>query len=145
MFTFKQIDTPLEKMWAKNRTRAIICEDTQGIIAYDNQKFAACALFDSFTVESCNVHLAIINPFVLRHGFLNAVCDHVFDVCKRERIFGLVPSDNRKALKFNKHIGMTEMHTIKDAIKKDVHYVVMQMNKKDCVWRSNPATNKEAA
>ena len=131
MFTFKQIDTSLEKMWAKNRTRAIICEDTQGIIAYDDEKFAACALFDSFTVECCNVHLAIVN--------------YLFGVCKRERIFGLVPSDNAKAIKFNKHIGWKEMHTIDDAIEENVGYIVMRMDKKDCQWFSDEVIKEEAA
>jgi hypothetical protein len=145
MFTFKQIDTSLEKMWAKNRTRAIICEDTQGIIAYDDEKFAACALFDSFTVECCNVHLAIVNPFVLRHRFLNEVGDYLFNVCKRERIFGLVPSDNAKAIKFNKHIGWKEMYTIDDAIKENVGYIVMRMDKQDCQWLDDEAIKEEAA
>jgi RimJ/RimL family protein N-acetyltransferase len=131
---FKLIDTQEEKAWAKAKTHAIICEDTQGIMAYDGDKFVACAIFDSFTVDACNVHWAIDNPFVLRRGFLTAICDYLFNVRGRERIFGLIPSDNKKALKLDAHIGMEEVARIPDAFAKGVDYIVMRMDKSDCRW-----------
>jgi RimJ/RimL family protein N-acetyltransferase len=134
LISFKLIDNDLEKLWAKNRTHAIICEDTQGIMAYDDEKFVACAIFDSFTVDACNVHWAITNPFVLRRGFLPAICDYLFNIRGRERIFGLVPSDNQKALRLDTHIGMREVARIPDAFSKGVDYIVMRMDKSDCQW-----------
>jgi RimJ/RimL family protein N-acetyltransferase len=143
MIHFKLIDDDFEKLWAKNRTRAILCEDTQGIMAYDDKKFVACAIFDSFTVDACNVHWAITNPFVLRRGFLTEICDYLFNTRGRERIFGLVPSDNRKALKLDAHIGMREVARVPDAYAKGVDYIVMRMDKSDCRWLSKEL--KEAA
>jgi RimJ/RimL family protein N-acetyltransferase len=144
MILFKIIETADEKAWAKAKTQAIICEDTQGIIAYDEKKFVACAIFDSFTVDACNVHWAIDNPFVLRHGFLSAICNHLFNERGRERIFGLIPSDNAKALKLDAHIGMRQVAVVPDAYAKGVDYIVMRMDKADCRWLA-PELKEEAA
>jgi RimJ/RimL family protein N-acetyltransferase len=104
-------------------------------VAYDEDGvIQAIAVFDSFTVDACSVHFAIDNPFVIRHGFLHEIARHLFIDCGRERIFGLVPSDNEKALKLDQHIGMEPVARIPDAMKRGVDYVVMRMNKEDCRW-----------
>jgi RimJ/RimL family protein N-acetyltransferase len=144
MMIFKVIDNDIERQWAKDKTHAIICEDSQGVMAYDGEKFVACAIFDSFTVDACNVHWAIDNPFVLRHGFLNAICEHIFNNLGRDRIFGLVPSDNKKAIKLDLHIGMECVATVPDAFAKGVDYIVMRMDKENCRWLTKPHEQKAA-
>ena len=109
---------------------------------YDNDIIQAIAVFDSFTVDACSVHFAIDNPFVIKHGFLNEIARHLFIQCGRKRIFGLVPSNNEKALKLDKHIGMEEVARIPDAVKEGVDYIVMRMDKESCRWIEQ---NKEAA
>ena len=132
---FRALLSKEEWAWGKQRARPIRCEDSQGLVAYDeNGVIQAIAVFDSFTVDACSVHFAIDNPFVIRHGFLHEIARHLFINCGRERIFGLVPSDNQKALKLDQHIGMVPVARIPDAMKRGVDYVVLCMKKEDCRW-----------
>ena len=68
----------------------------------------------------------------LRHGLLEEIARHVYLDCGRERIFGLVPSNNNKALKLNKHIGMSEVARIPNGVMTGVDYVIMCLEKADC-------------
>jgi RimJ/RimL family protein N-acetyltransferase len=144
MIQIKPITDEIEALWARMRTRAKVCEDTEGLVAYDDKKIVACAVFDSFTVDACNVHWCIANPFVLRHGFITAICDYAFHERGRERIFGLVPSDNPKALKLDTHIGMHEVARIPDAYAKGIDYIILRMDKSECRWLSDIPEEKAA-
>jgi RimJ/RimL family protein N-acetyltransferase len=139
----KPLDKQYEWAWLQNLCKAIQCEDSQGIIALDGGKIVAGAVFDSFGPDACNVHWAIAKPMVLRHGFIEAICHHLFITCDRKRIFGLVPSTNERALKLDKHIGMTEVARIPHAMGEGVDYIVLTMTKADCLWL--PEELREAA
>jgi hypothetical protein len=137
---FKPLTENYEFAWMDKRARPIRCEDTQGIMAYDDHgKIIACAVFDQFTVDSCYVHLAIDNPLCIRAGFLNEIAAHLFITCDIKRVFGLVPSNNRKALNFDLKIGFTEVARIPDGFETGVDYSVMCMNKEDCRWLEQPS------
>jgi len=111
------------------------CEDSQGIVAYDdNNKIVAMAVFDGFTVDSCHAHVAITNPLVIRSGFLHEVFCHLFYTCGLKRVFGLVPTNNEKALKFDVKIGFTEVARVPDGFETGVDYAVVRMDKEDCRW-----------
>ena len=132
--TFSPMLAKHEWAWIKNRAHIIGCEDSQGIVAYRGERIVAACVADSFTVNACNVHMAIDDPFVIRSGFLSEIARHLFINCDRRRIFGLVPSNNEKALKLDKHIGFTEIAVIPDALADGVDYVVLRMDKEDCPW-----------
>ena len=68
---------------------------------------------------------------VLRHGFKEETFDYVFETCDRGIVYGLTPSDNEKALKFNKHIGLVELYRMKDAHKIGVDLVLQEIRKED--------------
>ena len=125
MIMFRRLTEPYDWDWFAKRTHTIACADSQGIVAYDKKGVVhgVCVL-DSFTVDACSVHLAIDNPFVIRHGFLNEIALHAFITCGRKRLFGLVPSTNEKARKLDEHIGM-------------------RLDKADCRWL--PQELREAA
>ncbi len=141
--------TDLDWLWIKARAKPIRCEDTQGIMAYEGESgkvLAGCAL-DSFTVTSCLSHMAIDNPNVLRHGFLQALAWHIFVTCGRTNVMGIVPSTNDRALKFNRHIGFREVSRIPDGYDVGIDYVVMQMTRDECKWLevSNGAECRQVA
>jgi hypothetical protein len=120
-----------------NLCHMIRCEDSQGIVGYDGKGDIKCgAIFDSWTVDACSAHFAITNPFVIRAGFLHECFRHLFIESGRERVFGLVPSTNAKALKLDKHLGFTEVARIPDAIADGVDYIVIRLDKRDCRWIS---------
>jgi hypothetical protein len=132
---FARLTTQEEWLWFKEKTHVIRCEDTQGIVAYsETGKILAVCVADSFSPDSCNVHMAIDNPIVIKHGFLHAIGHHMFNVCGRSHIFGLVPANNTRALKFDKHIGFSEVARIPDGVGTGTDYVVLRMDKADCPW-----------
>jgi hypothetical protein len=100
----------------------------------DTGEIKAAAVFDSFTASSCNIHLAIESPIVLRYGFLEAVAHEVFINRNRKRIFGLTPSDNMAARKFNEHIGMKHVAEIPDAFDDGVGYIITRMDRQSSPW-----------
>lgn len=136
MIQFRPIQTQYDWLWFKQRTSVIRCEDTQGIVAFKThpENIMAMAVFDSFGPDSCCVHMAIDNPFAIKHGLLHEIGRHLFQVCGLQRIFGMVPSNNPKALKLDKHIGMTEVARIPNGVGTGVDYVIMCLEKKDCRW-----------
>ena len=140
---FKALERQSEWDWVKTRAKLIFCEDSQGIVAYDDRGIQAIAVFDSFTVDACNVHFAIDNPLVIRSGFFAEIARHLFIQCGRKRIFGLVPSTNRKALKLDRHLGMKDVAVIPDALAEGIDYVVLCMKKSECRWL--PEQLREAA
>jgi hypothetical protein len=131
---FRMLDTKADWEWIKSRAKILLVEDTSGLVVENNGVIQAIAVFDSFTRNACNVHVAIENPRVIKHGFLNEIGRHLFHVCGRSRIFGLVPSNNAKALKLNKHIGMQEVSCVPNALAEGVDYIIMEMKKEDCRW-----------
>ena len=145
MIAFKPMTTMEEFLWFKERTHVIRCEDTQGIVAVDRGgDILAVCVADSFSPDSCNVHMAIDNPHVIRRGFLSEIARHLFVTCGRSHIFGLVPSTNQKALKFDKHIGFEEVCRIPDGVGTGVDYIVLRMDKATCPWL-NEEQKREAA
>jgi len=111
------------------------CADTRGLVAFsDKGKLLAAAVLDSWTGNSCMLHIFIGNPFVLKHGFQEELFDYVFNTCGCGIILGTTPADNAKALKLNKHIGFTEIFRIPDGYAVGVDFVVTMLRKEDCKW-----------
>lgn len=131
---FFPMELPAEWAWMQARAMPIACADSQGIVAYNGDQIVACCVADSFTRHGCNVHIAVDNPLVLRHGFLQEVSRHLYDTCGRHRLFGLVPATNEKALKFDQHIGFSEIARIPDGFADGVDYVVLCMEREQCRW-----------
>lgn len=135
MISFKPLTLQEEWDWVRERAKPIQCADSQGIVAHnDAGVIQAVCVADSFTVDACSVHFAIDNPFVIRAGFFNEVARHLFCVCGRDRIFGLVPHTNEKALKLDKHMGFEEVARVPDGFAKGIDYVVLRMDKATSRW-----------
>lgn len=143
---FRALYDESEWKWIQERAHTILCGDMCGIVARNTSgEIQAVAVFDSFTVNACNVHLAIENPMVIKHGFINEIARYAFVVRDRTRLFGLVPSNNRAAIKFDTHIGMKEITRVPNALAEGVDYIIMQMTKEDCRWLPQPEQVKEVA
>lgn len=144
MITFKVMNTPEEWSWIWDRAKPILCKDTQGIVAVDdNGKIAGMAILDSWTVDACSVHFAIDNPMCIRRGFINEVCRHAFVSSGRTKMFGLVPDNKDKVLSLDIKLGFYEVTRIPDALQDGIGYIVLRMDKADCKWI--PQELREAA
>jgi hypothetical protein len=134
VITFKALETPEEWAWIQIACKVIACEDSQGIVAYEDDTIVAACVADSFTVDACNVHFAIAKPLVIKHGFLHEIARHLFITCNRKRIFGLVPATNKKALRLDTHIGFREVARVPDGYAEGIDYVVLRMDRDTSPW-----------
>ncbi len=136
---FKRISCEEEWKWFCERNPLSLVPDMTSILAYDpdTKKNLACCVMDTWTAGSCQVHFAIDNPFVIRHGFFEEVSKFVFDTSGRLAMYGLVPSDNKKALSVDKKIGFREITRLKDAFKHGVDYVLLELRREDCKFNAN--------
>ena len=131
----KLITSQAEWQWIKERARPILCEDMCGVVAYARDgSIQGIVAADSFSVDGCNVHIAIDTPAALRAGLLHATADYLFNYRGRQRIFGLVPADNAQALKFDQHIGFVEEKRITNGYATGIDYVVLVMEREQCRW-----------
>ena len=142
---FRMIESDEDWTWFVTRTHVIRCEDTQGIVAYDDDGIRAMCVADSFSVDSCNVHFAVDSVWAIRAGLFTVFADWVYDHLGRKRMFGLVPDNNEAAIKLDKHIGFHEVARVPDAVEDGVGYIVMRLDKEDCRWRSERIREQRAA
>jgi hypothetical protein len=107
-------------------------EDMKGIIAVsdEGEPEAGCIL-NNWTYNAVFCHMWIDNPMVIKHGFFKEIGNYVFNICEKNVMIGMVPSDNDEALRLNKHIGFRETHRIKDGHSIGIDYVVMEGNRQD--------------
>ena len=139
MFKFVSLET---KHWPRipEKARPRACEDTKGIIAINHRNEpVAAALFDTWSFNSCQIHIWIGNPYVLRHGFAEEAFNFVFsEESGREVIVGVTPADNAKALKFIRNIGFEDQGVIPDGFKVGVDLIITTMRKETCRWINKP-------
>jgi hypothetical protein len=139
----KPLTDSREWNWTTHRTNVLRCSDTRGLVAWEGEHILAACVADNFGPDQCSVHLAIDNPIVLKHRFLETLAELLFLAEGRKRLFGMVPSTNRKALKFNDHIGFKEVARVPNGYMQDVDYVIMCMERVGCRWL--PEELREAA
>ena len=116
-------------------TRAIACADTCGVTACDESdgRLYGMVVFDQMTANSAQCHIAITHPIRAKR-LIKSASTYIFDVLGKEIIYGLVPSDNEKAIHFDKHIGFKEIMRLNDLYAKGVDYVLLKMCRADCRW-----------
>lgn len=125
---------PSDWDWINQQVGILQVEDTCGITAVDMEtnETVGCCVMDNWTANSVQAHFMISSPLVLRHGFLEECFDFMFNHKGVKFIYGMVPADNDKALKLNKHMGFTERLRLPEAFADGVDYVVMELEKKAC-------------
>jgi hypothetical protein len=134
VITFRALDLHYDYDYVKTLIEAVICDDTKGIVAERDGRRVGAVLFDSWTLNSVQVHIGIEDPLVFKHGLHREVCVYAFLTCGTKMMLGLVPSNNAKAIKLNTHFGFEEVARIKDALEDGVDYIIMQLNKSECKY-----------
>lgn len=117
-----------------SKTMAIRCDDTKGIVALRGERTIAGAAFDNWTRTSCQMHIWVQDVVAIRHGFITEICDYVFNTCGRRMLFGMIPANNPKSIKFATHAGMREVFRVVDGFAEGVDYILMRMDKDTCRW-----------
>ena len=134
MFTFSALK-PDHWPSIPDEGRPVVSENLTGIVAHDEagELVAACC-FDNWSFNSCQIHIYINNPFVLKHGFAREVFNYAFNTCGKNIVIGVTSADNAKALKFIDHIGLKEIFRIPDGYKEGVDFVLTRITKDECIW-----------
>jgi len=86
--------------------------------------------FDAWNGASCEMHVAGEGNWVTR-DLLYATFDYAFNVAKLKVVIGMVPSTNKKAIRFDKHVGFEEVARIKNGTP-DGDLVIMQLRRENC-------------
>jgi hypothetical protein len=133
---FRAGTTAEDWAWIKQRADPIWTEGTKGLVAedLDTGEIVAMAALDNWTGNSVQIHWAIDNPLVLRHGFIEEIFYYLFTTCDKKILLATIPSNNVKSLKLSTHIGLDTVHTIKDGFEEGVDYILMEMRKENCKW-----------
>lgn len=133
---FRALYGPVDWGWVNKQVPVLQVEDTRGIVMLDlenNETVAACIL-DNLTDNSVQAHFMVTKPIAFKHGLLQECFDYIFNVLGVKYVYGLVPGDNVKALKLNKHMGFTEKVRLPEAFKNGVDYVLMELKKEECKY-----------
>ncbi len=131
---FRALHGPSDWGWVIQQLPVLRVEDTSGIMAINEETNTTigAVVFDNWTANSVQAHFIITDPMLLRHGFLEEVADYVFNVADRKYMYGMVPGNNDKALRLNKHLGFTEILRLPDAYADGIDYVVVELKKENC-------------
>lgn len=122
--------------WVNAQIPILRVEDTSGIMAIDTETETpvGAAIFDNWTANSVQTHFMVTSPMVLKHKFLEEVYTYVFGFKKLKYMYGLVPANNEKAVKLNKHMGWTIKATMPEAYAKGVDYLLFELTKDNCKY-----------
>lgn len=80
---------------------------------------------------SIGMHSASFLPGWVNRTMLWVCFDYPFNQLQVKQIFGQVPTKNKKALRFNTHLGFTHLHRIVDVFPDD-DMILMVMRREDC-------------
>ena len=131
--TFRPLIAPDDWRKIQEVLPALWVEDTAGIVAIDeNGILVGASLMDNWTNNSVQMHFMITSPLVLKHGFIEASFDIVFNEMNLNYVYGMVPGDNEKAIRLNKHMGFTEKMRLEEGWAVGVDYVCMELKRENC-------------
>ena len=131
---FRLFHGPSDWGWVNTQVGILRCEDTTGIMAIDaekNETVGAC-IMDNWTQNSVQCHFMVTSPFVLRHGLLECCFGFMFGTQNVKYVYGLVPANNIKSVKFTKHIGFTIKTRLDEAYEDGVDYLLMELKRENC-------------
>jgi hypothetical protein len=120
--------------WIHARAECVRCADTKGIVAYKNGKIVGMVVFDTWAHNSVHIHIAFEDLFIFKHGWAEVVFGYAFNTCDKGVIIGVTPACNKKALRFNKHIGFEEIFRVKDGFEVGIDFVITEYRKENCKY-----------
>jgi len=124
--------------WVCEYLNMSLSDNTSGVVCEDNGKILAAMVCENWTLNSVMCHFIVADRRALRHKFHNECARYVFSIGDREKMIGIVPSDNDKALKLNAHFGFTELCRIGDAFEKGIDAVILELHRDNCpYWEGN--------
>ena len=139
---FRALDIVSDWYWVRSHVECVMCADTKGIVATDEAGFILGAVIaDSWSHNCVQAHLAATTPMVWKHGLHKEFFKWIFTETGREQIIGFTPANNKRAVKFNRHMGFTETYRLPDGYDKGVDYIMFRMLKSECKYLEQEDAN----
>lgn len=90
-------------------------------------------IFTGFTGASIGIHAGSFDPRWLDRNMLWIAFSYPFDQLGVDKLFGQIPSDNRKALDFNRKLGFIDEVRV-PGVFPGADLIVMSMTRAQCRW-----------
>ena len=109
-----------------------------GWIDTENTKLSICVAFNGFMGNLCQIHIAMADGYSYSpREMLKEVFQFAFDGLKRELLVGVVSELNKRALRFDKHLGFEEHSRFKKALfDGTADLIILTMTPEQCRYYS---------
>lgn len=111
------------------------CNDLQALFWVDAEnKIEWVVGYTAFIGKTCQVHMVNLKGGYTPKGLLFGAFDFPFNHCGLEKVFGIVNSNNTKAIEYDRKLGLKEVLRFKGMHEDGGDLVVLHMDKADCKW-----------
>jgi len=111
------------------------CGDLQALFWVDEQdKIEWVIGYTAFIGKTCQMHMVNLKGGYTPKQLLKASFDYPFNQLGIEKAFGIVNSNNVKAIEYDKKLGFKEAVRFAGMHEDGGDLVVFEMNKADCRW-----------
>lgn len=84
--------------------------------------------------KTCQMHVVCLTETPINKALIKGAFDFVFNHCGVDKVFGIVNSNNIKAMTFDQKLGFKEAHRFEGMHDNGGDLVVLEMDKADCKW-----------
>lgn len=111
------------------------CDDLQAIFWADEHRNVEWVVgYTAFIGKTCQMHMVNLKGGYTPKQLLKAAFDYPFNQCDLKKVFGIVNSENTKAMEYDQKLGFTEAKRFEGVHEDGGDLVVFEMNKADCRW-----------
>lgn len=111
------------------------CGDLQALFWVDEENKIEWVIgYTAFIGKTCQMHMVNLKGGYTPKGLLFGAFDFAFNHCKLEKVFGIVNSQNVKAMEYDQKLGFKEAARFAGMHDDGGDLVVFNMDKADCRW-----------
>jgi hypothetical protein len=111
------------------------CGDLQALFWVDDENKIEWVIgYTAFIGKTCQMHMVNLKGGYTPKGLLFGAFDFAFNHCGLEKVFGIVNSNNVKAMEYDQKLGFKEAVRFDGVHDDGGDLVVFQMDKADCRW-----------
>lgn len=136
-------DQDYMRSWLSNKLGEKLPENTTCIGQEKDGNLIAVIGYCGFRAKSCLMHVAAIDENWISKDLLWATFDYPFNKLGVSVILATVSSNNKEALKLDRHLGFVDKAYIEDA-HEDGDLVILAMRRENCRWLDIKTTLKGA-
>lgn len=108
-----------------------------------NSVLAGAVVYNHFSQYSCCAHIAgRPGRMWMTPEFLYAIFDYPFNGMRLQRLTGLIPERNERAIKFDEHLGFVREGRMRNALADGEALLVYGMLREECKWISEEFSGK---